>query len=109
MPKYLVQATYTAEGLKGLLKDKASGRKAAVEKALASVGGKLEAMYYAFGEYDTLLIVDGPDNVSAAAVSVAVSSTGMVRTQTTPLLTIQEMDQAVAKAVEYRAPGQKAR
>ena len=105
MPKFLIQAAYTAEGLKGLMKDKASGRKAAVEKALASVGGKVEAMYYAFGDYDTVLIVDGPDNVSAAAVSLAVSATGLVRTRTTPLLTIEEADRAIGKAVDFRAPG----
>ena len=49
MPKYLVQASYTGEGLKGLMKDKASGRKAAVSAAMASVGGSLEAMYFCFG------------------------------------------------------------
>jgi len=105
MPKYLIQASYSPEGLKGVMKDKASGRKAAVEKALASIGGKLEGMYYAFGDYDTVIIVDAPDNVSVAALSFGVCSTGLARTRTTPLLTIEETDKVVAKAVSYKGPG----
>ena len=105
MAKYLVEASYTAEGLRGLAKDKASGRKAAVEKALASLGGKLEAMYYAFGGSDVYLLCDFPDNVSAAALSLAASSSGLVRTKTIPLLTVEETDQALARQTGYRAPG----
>ena len=105
MPKYLIQATYTAEGLKGLAKDLASGRKAALEKAMASMGGKLECLYYAFGDYDVVLIAEGPDNVSAAALSLAASATGLVRTKTTALLTVEEADQALKKSVGYRGPG----
>jgi len=106
MPKYLIQGSYTAEGLKGLMKDKASGRKTAASQAMKAVGGKMEAIYYAFGEYDVVAIADAPDNVSAAAVAVAVSSTGMIRLKTTPLLTIEEADKALSKSVAYRAPGQ---
>jgi uncharacterized protein with GYD domain len=106
MPKYLIQATHSPEGLKGLIKDTASGRKAAVEKAVASLGGKVESMHYAFGEYDVVLIVEGPDNVTTAARGIAVSSTGLTRTTTTPLLTVVETDQALKKAVTYRGPGQ---
>ena len=106
MPKYLIQASYTAEGLKGLMKDKASGRKAAVEKALGSVKAKLESFYYSFGDYDAVLVVDAPDNISAAAIAFAVCSTGVVRTKTTPLLTIEETDKALQKSVGYKGPGQ---
>jgi uncharacterized protein with GYD domain len=73
MPKYLFQATYTAEGIKGLEKDKAAGRKAALSKAVESLGGKLEALYWAFGEHDWVLIADLPDNASATAFSFALS------------------------------------
>jgi uncharacterized protein with GYD domain len=52
MPKYLIQACYTAEGLKGLQKDKASGRRRAVASAVETLGGKLEATYYCFGSDD---------------------------------------------------------
>jgi uncharacterized protein with GYD domain len=105
MAKYLVQATYSAEGIKGVIKDKASGRKAAIEKALAGVGAKLDVMYYAFGDYDVVSIVDAPDNVAAAAISFAICATGLVRISTVPLLTIDETDRAVAKSVQYRGPG----
>ncbi len=105
MPKYLVYASYTAEGLKGLTKDKASGRKAAVSAALASVGGSLEAMYFCFGDYDAVVLADAPDNVSAAAISLAASASGLARVTTTPLLTIEETDQALEKAVQYSPPG----
>lgn len=106
MPKYLVRASYTAEGLKGLQKDKASGRKAAVIKVLESLGGKLECIYFAFGEDDVVVIFDLPDNVAAARLAVAVGGSGLVRTKTTPLLTIEEADQALgAPDLGFCAPG----
>jgi uncharacterized protein with GYD domain len=105
MPKYLVEAAYTAEGLKGLQKDKASGRKQAVSQAVEGLGGKVEALYYSLGDHDVLLIVDMPDVVSGAALSLRVSASGLVRTKTTALLTIEEVDSALSKTVNYRAPG----
>jgi uncharacterized protein with GYD domain len=105
MPKYLIHASYTAEGLKGLQKDKASGRQQAVRQVLESVGGKLESMYYALGEDDVLIIADLPDNVAVSAVSLSVSGTGFVRTRTTALLTIEETDRALATKINYRKPG----
>ena len=105
MPKFLIQASYTAEGLKGLAKDKASGRKAAVQAAMKAIKGKLECMYFAFGDNDAVLIVDAPDNVAAAAISLATGSTGLVRIRTTPLLTIDEVEQAPALPSNYSAPG----
>ncbi|HZO54608.1 MAG TPA: GYD domain-containing protein [Bryobacteraceae bacterium] len=106
MPKYLIQATYTSEGLKGLAKDKASGRKAAVQAAMKAVKGKVECMYFTFGADDVVLIVDAPDNIAAAAISLAAGSTGSVNIRTTPLLTVDEIDQALALPSKYRAPGQ---
>src|SRR6266536_5028966 len=105
MPKYLIQASYTAEGLQGLIKDKASGRRAAVSRALEAIGGKTESIYYTFGDYDVILIADIPDNVSAAAMSIRVSGSGLVRTKTTPLLTVEETDRALEKTIAYRPPG----
>jgi uncharacterized protein with GYD domain len=69
------------------------------------LGGKVDAMYFALGEHDVLLIVDMPDVVSGAALGLRVSATGLVRTKTTTLLTIEEADRALAKTVDYRAPG----
>ena len=105
MAKYLIAASYTAEGLRGLTKDKASGRQKAITQALKSLGGKLDAIYYALGEDDVFLIYDCPDNVSAAALSLAASASGLVHSRTIPLLTVAEADAALGMAVSYRAPG----
>jgi uncharacterized protein with GYD domain len=105
MSKYLIQASYTAEGLRGLQKDKASGRREAVASALEALGGKLESMHYTLGEYDVIVVADVPDQSSITAFSVAVSASGLVRTKTTPLLTVEETDQALQKEVSYRPPG----
>ena len=105
MPKFLVEATYTAEGHRGLAKDKASGRKTALAQAAKKAGGKLDAMYFCLGENDVILIVDLPDHVSAAALSAAACASGMVHTKTTLLLTIDEADEALSKPMAYRAPG----
>lgn len=105
MPKYLIQASYTAEGVKGLLKDGGSKRRAAAAEAVKGLGGSLEAFYYAFGDTDVFAIADAPDNISAAAVSLAVTASGAVQAKTTVLLTPEEMDQVVKKTVNYRPPG----
>ena len=105
MPKYLIEASYSAEGLKGLHKDKSAGRRAAVAKAAEALGGKLEAYYFALGEHDVVTIVDLPDTVSATALALAASSTGLVRTKTTVLLTVEETDKALQKKVAYKGPG----
>ncbi len=105
MAKYLVQGSYTAEGLKGLQKDKASGRKAAISKTVQGLGGKLECLYYMLGEHDVICIIDLPDNVSVAALSLAAGASGAIHTRTTALLTVEEIDKALEKSVSYRAPG----
>jgi uncharacterized protein with GYD domain len=105
MAKYLVTASYSADGLKGLQKDKASGRRDAVRQACESVGGKLECIYYAFGEHDVVIIADLPDNVAASALSLTASASGLVRTRTTALLTVEETDKALATSVRFRGAG----
>ena len=105
MPKYLIQASYTPEGVKGLLKDGGSKRRAAAAAAVKSLGGNLEVFYFAFGDTDVFAIADAPDNLSAAAVSLAVTASGAVQAKTTVLLTPEEMDQAAKKTVSYRPPG----
>ncbi len=106
MPKYLISAAYTAEGLKGLQKDKASGRRRAISAAMESLGGKLEAIYFALGEDDVYLIADLPDNAAAARYGIAVSGMGSVHTKTVALFTPEEIDAVLAKKVNYRAPGE---
>ena len=105
MPKYLVEARYTAEGAKGLMREGGSGRRAAVAKTVESVGGKLEAVYFAFGDVDVYIIADLPDNVSAAAVSLAANQTGFIASKTIVLMTPEEMDQATKKTTAFRPPG----
>jgi uncharacterized protein with GYD domain len=106
MPKYLVEARYTVEGAKGLVREGGSGRRAAVARTIESVGGKVEALYFAFGDVDVYVIVDVPDNVSAAAVSLAANQSGAIVSKTIVLLTPEEMDKSVQKAVSFRPPGQ---
>lgn len=105
MPKYLFEVDYSAEGTKGLLKDGGTKRRAVVEKSVKSLGGKVEAFYFTFGIRDAIVIVDLPDNVSAAAMSLAVSASGSVAFKTTPLITAAEIDRAAKKKVGYRPPG----
>jgi uncharacterized protein with GYD domain len=106
MPKYLVQANYVGEGLKGLLKEGGSSRRAAIEKLFGSVGGKVEAFYYAFGDTDVFIIADVPDNVTAAALSLTVNAAGAATAKVTVLLTAEEIDAAAKKTPSYRPPGQ---
>jgi uncharacterized protein with GYD domain len=105
MPKYLLLTSYTAEGAKGVLKSGGTARRKAAEHAVASVGGKIEAFYFAFGDEDAIIIVDYPDHASASAVALAVAATGAVQTRTTVLITPEEVDEAVKKPVAYRPPG----
>lgn len=107
MAKYLLQASYTEEGLKGLLKDGGTKRRAAAEEAVKSVDGRVEAFYFAFGEADVYVIADMPDTVSATAASLTVNASGAVRVKTPVLITPEEVDQATKKTVTYRAPGRK--
>ncbi len=105
MPKYLLEVSYTAEGAKGLLKDGGSKRRAVAQTAIQSVGGKMEAFYYAFGERDVLVIVDMPDALSAAAASITLAASGAVTSRTTVLLTPEEIDSAVKQSAVYTPPG----
>ena len=106
MPKYLVMASYTADGVKGLLKDGGTKRKQAGEAAFKSVGARMEAFYFALGEQDLYAIVDAPDNVTMAAVSMAIAAGGAVKPRTVVLLTAEEVDQVAKKGASYTPPGQ---
>jgi uncharacterized protein with GYD domain len=106
MARYLFQGTYSVEGIKGVLKEGGTGRRAAVETAIKSLGGKLEGFFYGFGETDVYVIVDGLDNATAAAFSMGVASTGTLSSvKTTQLLNPEEIDQASKKVMSYRAAG----
>ena len=104
MPKYLTMVSYTPEGIKGLVKEGGTARRAAVEKMLQKLGGRLEGFYFAFGDNDAYVISEGPDNATAAAISLAIT-TGAIRTKTVVLLSPEEVDHAIGLPVEYHAPG----
>ncbi|MEA3148985.1 MAG: hypothetical protein QOI53_4661 [Verrucomicrobiota bacterium] len=104
MPKYLTMVSYTPEGIKGLVKEGGTARRAAVQKMLENLGGRLEGFYFAFGENDAYVISEGPDNATAAAISLAIT-TGAIRTKTIVLLTPEEVDQAVRIPVDYQPAG----
>ncbi len=104
MAKFLMQGSFTQDGAKGLAKEGGSKRRQAVEKFFASVGGKLEAFYFAFGETDIFAIVDFPDNVSATAISLTGNATGAIHVRATVLITPEEMDQAAQKSQGLRPP-----
>jgi uncharacterized protein with GYD domain len=107
MPKYLVQVSINKDGIRDVLsKAKGTGLRAAVTKFAESAGGKLDAYYFAFGQHDVVAIMDLPDNVSAAALSVAANGTGAVGVAMTPLITPEEMDRAVEKSATLAVPGQ---
>ena len=105
MPKYLLKVSYTADGVKGVLKDGGTKRRQAAEAAVKSAGGSLESMYFAFGEDDVYCIINAPDNVSVAASSMTLGASGMVKAQTIVLLTPEEIDQAAKKGATYTPPG----
>jgi uncharacterized protein with GYD domain len=105
MPKYLLQASYTADGAKGLVKDGGSKRRAAAKTLIESLGGKIECFYFAFGKTDVVAIADFPDSMSAAAASLTLSASGAVTGQVTVLLTPEELDQATKKSGKYTPPG----
>ena len=105
MPIYLWQASYTADGTKGLLKDGGSKRRTTVQQMVEKAGGKLHAFYYAFGEADVYGIAEFPDHATAAALSLTINASGAVGLRTTVLVTPEEIDAAAKKSVSYRPPG----
>ena len=106
MPKYLIQGSYSDQGLKGLLQEGGSKRREAAEQLTKGMGGRLEAFYYAFGNDDFVIIVDLPSNVDASALALAANASGAVESRTTVLITPEEIDQATKKTVKFHPPGE---
>jgi uncharacterized protein with GYD domain len=105
MAQYLIQFSYTPEGLQGLIQEGGSRRREATERLVKSLGGKLVAYYFAFGDYDGIAIIEGLENVDASAVALIAGASGAVRTKTTVLMTPREVDKAVQREGDYRPPG----
>jgi len=105
MAKYLFEARYTTEGAEGVAREGGSGRRSAIVKMGEGLGGKVETFYFAFGDVDAYVIFDLPDNVTAAAVALAVNQAGGATVKTVALISPEDMDKAGKKAVDYRPPG----
>ncbi len=105
MAKYLWQVSYTAEGVRGLLKEGGTGRRAVVEQLVKEAGGNVEAFYYAFGDDDAYIIADLPNDATASAISLTVAASGAARVKTVKLLRPEEIDDATQISVAYRPPG----
>lgn len=106
MPKYMIQAAYTPEGLKGVLAKGGSSRRDAIQTMANSLGGSVERLYFAFGDVDVYVIIDMPDNISVAAVMMTVSASGaLANAKTVVLLTPEDVDDAAQKSVDYSPPG----
>lgn len=105
MAKYLIQANYVGSGIKGLLNEGGSKRRAAVESLFKSMGGTIESFYYAFGDTDLFVVADFPDHATVASLSLTVSATGAATVKTTVLLTPEEIDAACKLSPSYQPPG----
>jgi uncharacterized protein with GYD domain len=105
MPKYLAHCNYVGDGVKGLLKEGGTSRRAIVDKLVESVGGKVEAFYYAFGETDLYVIAELPDHEAMTAVALMVAASGAIAIKTTVLLTPEQVDEAAKKTPLYQPPG----
>jgi uncharacterized protein with GYD domain len=104
MPKYLVEASYSTDGIKGLRAEGGSARVAATKALIEGLGGTLECFYFAFGDNDVFIVADLPDNATVAAVQMAVNGSGTIRSRTVVLLTPGEIDEAAKREVPFRPP-----
>jgi uncharacterized protein with GYD domain len=105
MPRFLLKASYSPEGAKGLIKEGGTARRAAVTKMVEDLGGRVEHFDYALGEDDAYVIVELPDSTTVAAISMTINATGAVGLKTVELLTPEEIDAAAKQSVDYRTPG----
>jgi uncharacterized protein with GYD domain len=105
MPKFLFEASYTTDGIKGIQRAGGSSRRDAIAQLAEASGGQLDSLYFAFGEHDVYAVLDLPDNETAAAFALAVNASGATRVRTVVLLTPEEVDAAARRTVDYRAPG----
>ena len=105
MARYMVKASYTTEGLRGVMKEGGTGRRAALQQVAKELGGSIESFYFAFGDTDVYVIAEFPDNKTAAALAMTVGASGSVGVETSVLLTPEEVDDAAQISVNYRPPG----
>ncbi len=105
MAKYLFEAKYTPEGVRGIKEAGATSRAQAIDDMAAALGGSLDSFHFAFGDVDAYVIVDLPDDAAAAAAAFTVAASAATQLKTVKLLTLDEADAAIARSVDYRPPG----
>ncbi len=105
MPKFLLRGSYSVDGVKKLVDHGGTKRRQEVERVAEEAGGKLEALYWAFGEDDVYAVLDLPSNTSMAAISLAIGAGGLIRSKTVVLMTPEEVDEATKQSGELRPPG----
>ena len=105
MATFLVKASYSAEGAKGVQSAGGSSRRDAIAEMAKGLGGSVESFYFAFGETDAYVVLDLPDNRSAAAASMAVNAAGAATSEVVVLLSPEDVDEAAKLSVDYRSPG----
>jgi uncharacterized protein with GYD domain len=105
MPKYLIEASYTADGVKGVAAKGGTARREAVGELISSVGGNMESFHFAFGAADALVICELPGDEVAAALAMSINQSGTTTTRTVVLLTPEQVDSAAQAVPDYRAPG----
>jgi uncharacterized protein with GYD domain len=106
MHRYLIVGTYTAEGATGVLKEGGTGRVAAAQAAIASMGGTLVSFHFALGNDEWYSIVDLPDNAAAAAIALVGTASGALQSRAIALITPEEMDAITARVPDFRPPGE---
>lgn len=105
MPKYLFEANYTPDGVRGLKEAGAASRVAALRDMCSGLGGSLDSFHFAFGSVDAYVVCDLPDDESAAAAAFTVGASAATQVRTVKLLTVEEADAAIGRSVAYRPPG----
>ena len=105
MPKYLIEGSYSAEGAEGVRSNGGSARRDAVAEMVQGLGGQVESFYFAFGGTDAFVVVDLPDNATAATLALTVSSSGVVGVETAVLIDPDDLVAGGSGSPEYRAPG----
>ena len=106
MAKYMIKASYSPDGLKGVMAKGGSARAEAIEKLAAGVGGSVDGVYFSFGSDDLYAIVDAPGHEAMAAIAGTVGQTGALsKYETVVLLTPAQIDEAANMSVDYSPPG----
>ncbi|MEV1287788.1 GYD domain-containing protein [Micromonospora sp. NPDC049679] len=105
MARFLIKASYTQDGLKGLLKEGGTARRDAAAKVVGSLGGKLESFYFSLGEEDLYLVCELPDVKAVMALTIHVNADGGSIANSVELLSCEEIDAVVKQKIDFAGPG----